>query len=277
MPAARAARCAGGGYCSPPGRIRPGRGAAAGSGAGASGMLSLTGRTFPQGVPSVPARGSGCQRRAGRLVRIRHSTPGSTTMSTDRGTVLRHRRKPQHRGRAIAERFVAAGLQGVAVTARSGEGPEGTLTVRARRTDAACRRRVRSPRWRTHSARWRSSSRTPASRRTPCCYAMTEDDFDQRRRDQPRGAFRRRQARPKGMLRARWGRVVLISSVVGLYAFRRADQLRRRPRARSPASPARSPANSVGLRHHRQRRRSGFIETDMTAELPPERHPGGVQ
>lgn len=39
-------------------------------------------------------------------------------------------------GRAIAERFVAEGYR-VAVTARSGEGPEGTLTVRADVTDAA--------------------------------------------------------------------------------------------------------------------------------------------
>ncbi len=39
-------------------------------------------------------------------------------------------------GRAIAERFVAAGYK-TAVTARSGEGPEGTLTVRADVTDAA--------------------------------------------------------------------------------------------------------------------------------------------
>jgi len=39
-------------------------------------------------------------------------------------------------GRAIAERIVAAGYK-VAETARSGEGPEGTLTVRADVTDAA--------------------------------------------------------------------------------------------------------------------------------------------
>ena len=39
-------------------------------------------------------------------------------------------------GRAIAERFVRDGYR-VAVTARSGEGPEGTLTVRADVTDAA--------------------------------------------------------------------------------------------------------------------------------------------
>ena len=39
-------------------------------------------------------------------------------------------------GRAIAERFVREGYR-VAVTARSGEGPEGTLTVRADVTDAA--------------------------------------------------------------------------------------------------------------------------------------------
>ncbi|MBN9180553.1 MAG: SDR family NAD(P)-dependent oxidoreductase, partial [Microbacterium sp.] len=39
-------------------------------------------------------------------------------------------------GRAIAERFVADGYR-VAVTARSGEGPEGTLAVRADVTDVA--------------------------------------------------------------------------------------------------------------------------------------------
>ena len=39
-------------------------------------------------------------------------------------------------GRAIAERFVAAGYR-TAVTARSGEGPAGTFTVRADVTDAA--------------------------------------------------------------------------------------------------------------------------------------------
>ena len=39
-------------------------------------------------------------------------------------------------GRAIAERFVAEGYK-VAVTVRSGEGPAGTLTVRADVTDAA--------------------------------------------------------------------------------------------------------------------------------------------
>ena len=46
-----------------------------------------------------------------------------------------HRRKSRHRP-AIAERFVAQGYK-VAVTVRSGEGPEGTLTVRADVTDAA--------------------------------------------------------------------------------------------------------------------------------------------
>ncbi len=39
-------------------------------------------------------------------------------------------------GRAIAERFVSDGYR-VAVTARSGEGPDGALTVRADVTDAA--------------------------------------------------------------------------------------------------------------------------------------------
>src|SRR5690606_35755065 len=38
-------------------------------------------------------------------------------------------------GRAIAERFLREGYR-VAVTARSGEGPEGALTVRAGMTDA---------------------------------------------------------------------------------------------------------------------------------------------
>ncbi len=70
-------------------------------------------------------------------------------------------------GRAIAERFVAEGWR-VAVTARSGEGPEGTLTVRADVTDAAAVDAAFSQvEAELGPIAW--LSRTPASPRTPSC------------------------------------------------------------------------------------------------------------
>ena len=73
-------------------------------------------------------------------------------------------------GRAIAERLVADGYR-VAVTARSGSGSGGALTVIGRCERRGIARRRRSQRSSRRSARSRSSSRTPASRRTRCSCA----------------------------------------------------------------------------------------------------------
>ena len=118
-------------------------------------------------------------------------------------------------GRAIAERFVSEGYK-VAVTARSGEGPEGTLTVRADVTDAA----AVDAAFREVEAELGPVEIVVANAgvtKDTLLLRMTEDDFDSVVATNLGGAFRVVKRAAKGMLRARWGRVILISSVVGLY------------------------------------------------------------
>ena len=133
-------------------------------------------------------------------------------------------------GRAIAERFVAEGYK-VAVTARSGEGPEGTLTVRADVTDAAA---------------------------VDAAFTVATNLG---------GAFRVVKRASKGMLRAKGGRVVLISSVVGLYGS--AGQINYSASKSALVGFARSLTRELGGRGITANVVApGFIETDMTAELP---------
>ncbi len=118
-------------------------------------------------------------------------------------------------GRAIAERFVAEGWK-VAVTARSGEGPEGTLTVRADVTDAAAVDAAFSQ----VEAELGPIAVVVANAgvtKDTLLLRMSEDDFDSVVSTNLGGAFRVVKRASKGMLKARWGRVILISSVVGLY------------------------------------------------------------
>jgi 3-oxoacyl-[acyl-carrier protein] reductase len=168
-------------------------------------------------------------------------------------------------GRAIAERFVAEGYK-VAVTARSGEGPEGTLTVRADVTDAA----AVDAAFTEVEAQLGPVEIVVANAgitKDTLLLRMTEDDFDTVISTNLGGTFRVVKRASKGMLRARWGRVILISSVVGLYGS--AGQINYAASksalvgfARSLTRELRSPgitANVVA---------PGFIETDMTASLP---------
>ena len=138
-------------------------------------------------------------------------------------------------GRAIAERFVAEGYK-VAVTARSGEGPAGTLTVRADVTDAAA---------------------------VDAAFTEVENALG------PVEIVVANAGITKDMLRARWGRVVLISSVVGLYGS--AGQINYAASKSALVGFARSLTRELGARGITANVVApGFIETDMTAELPEE-------
>jgi 3-oxoacyl-[acyl-carrier protein] reductase len=99
---------------------------------------------------------------------------------------------------------------------------------------------------------------------------MTDDEFDSVLQTNLAGAFRCARRASKGMIRLRRGRMVFISSVVGLYG------------SPGQANYAASKAGLVGLARSITRELGGrgitanvvapgFIETDMTAELPPER------
>jgi len=170
-------------------------------------------------------------------------------------------------GRAIAERFVASGCR-VAVTARSGEGPEGTLTVRADVTDAA----------QVDAAFAEVEQKlgpveivvaNAGITKDTLLLRMTEDDFDSVVATNLGGAFRVVKRAAKGFLRAKWGRVILISSVVGLYGS--AGQINYAASKSALVGFARSLTRELGARGITANVVApGFIETDMTAELPEE-------
>jgi 3-oxoacyl-[acyl-carrier protein] reductase len=168
-------------------------------------------------------------------------------------------------GRAIAERFVADGYN-VAVTARSGEGPAGTLTVRADVTDAAA----------IDAAFTEVESQlgpveivvaNAGITKDTLLLRMTEDDFDSVVATNLGGTFRVVKRASKGMLRARWGRVILISSVVGLYGS--AGQINYAASKSALVGFARSLTRELGARGITTNVVApGFIETDMTSALP---------
>ncbi|MDQ1206900.1 3-oxoacyl-ACP reductase FabG [Microbacterium sp. SORGH_AS_0862] len=170
-------------------------------------------------------------------------------------------------GRAIAERFVSDGYR-VAVTARSGEGPEGTLTVRADVTDAAA----------LDAAYTEVEEKlgpvtilvaNAGITRDMLLLRMSEDDFDDVIDTNLGGTFRVVKRAAKGLVRARWGRVILISSVVGLYGS--AGQINYASSKSALVGFARSLTRELGARGVTTNVVApGFIETDMTAELPAE-------
>lgn len=170
-------------------------------------------------------------------------------------------------GRAIAERFVAEGHR-VAVTARSGEGPDGTLTVRADVTDSASLDAA----FTEVEAQLGPVEVVVANAgitKDTLLMRMSEDDFDSVVSTNLGGAFRVVKRASKGMLRARWGRVILISSVVGLYGS--AGQVNYASSKSGLVGFARSLTRELGGRGITANVVApGFIETDMTAALPDE-------
>ena len=182
-------------------------------------------------------------------------------MSTDRVVLV------TGGNRAIAERFVAEGYK-VAVTARSGEGPEGTLTVRADVTDAAAVDAAFTEVENTLGPVEIVVANAGITKDT-LLLRITEDDFDSVVSTNLGGAFRVVKRASKGMLRARWGRVVLISSVVGLYGS--AGQINYAASKSALVGFARSLTRELGARGITANVVApGFIETDMTAELSDE-------
>lgn len=170
-------------------------------------------------------------------------------------------------GRAIATAFVDAGYR-VAVTARSGEGPEGTLTVRADVTDSASIDAA----YTQIEAELGPVEIVVANAgitRDTLLMRMSEQDFSDVVDTNLTGSFRVVQRASKGMLRAKFGRVILVSSVIGLFG------------GAGQANYAASKAGLVGLARSITRELGsrgitanvvapGFIETDMTDALPAE-------
>ncbi|HET8957013.1 MAG TPA: beta-ketoacyl-ACP reductase [Microcella sp.] len=170
-------------------------------------------------------------------------------------------------GRAIAEEFLAAGHR-VAVTARSGEGPAGALTVHADVTDAASLDAA----FTAVEAEYGPVEVVVANAgitRDTLLLRMSEDDFTEVIDTNLTGAFRTVKRASKGMLKARFGRIILISSVVGLYGS--AGQVNYSASKAALVGMARSLTRELGGRGITANVVApGFIETDMTAALPEE-------
>ena len=98
---------------------------------------------------------------------------------------------------------------------------------------------------------------------------MTDDEFDSVVDTNLGGTFKVVKRAVKGMLKARFGRIVLISSVVGLYGS--AGQVNYSSSKSALVGMARSLTRELGARGITANVVApGFIETDMTAALPEE-------
>lgn len=168
-------------------------------------------------------------------------------------------------GSAIAREFADRGHR-VAVTARSGEGPAGTLTVRADVTDAESIDRA----FDEIEAELGPVEVVVANAgitRDTLLMRMSEEDFTSVVDTNLTGAFRVVKRASKGMLKARFGRIVLISSVVGLYGS--AGQVNYAASKAGLIGIARSLTRELGGRGITANVVApGFIETDMTDALP---------
>ncbi|OCG73111.1 3-oxoacyl-ACP reductase FabG [Microbacterium sediminis] len=167
-------------------------------------------------------------------------------------------------GRAIAERFVRDGHR-VAVTARSGEGPEGTLTVQADVTDGASLDAAIA-RIEAELGPVTTVVANAGITRDTLLMRMSDDDFDAVIDTNLGGAFRTVKRAIKSMIKARRGRIILISSVSGLFGV--AGQANYSASKAGLVGFARAVTRELGGRGITANVVApGFIESDMTAEL----------
>ena len=168
-------------------------------------------------------------------------------------------------GYAIAQRMIAEGHR-VAVTARSGEGPEGALTVRAEMNDSASIDAAFTEVEAQHGPVEVVVANAGITRDT-LLLRMSEEDFTEVIDTNLTGTFRVVKRAAKGLLKGRFGRVILISSVVGLYGS--PGQINYSSSKAALVGFARSLTRELGSRGITANVIApGFIETDMTAALP---------
>jgi 3-oxoacyl-[acyl-carrier protein] reductase len=171
-------------------------------------------------------------------------------------------------GLAIARSFAEAGDR-VVVTHRSGEPPEGLDGVRCDVTDSASVDAAFTEAEEILGGPVEVLVANAGVTKDGLLMRMPDEDWDTVVDTNLAGAFRCARRASKGMIRLRRGRIILISSVVGLYG------------GPGQANYAASKAGLVGLARSITRELGGrgitanvvapgFIETDMTAALPEE-------
>lgn len=171
-------------------------------------------------------------------------------------------------GLAIARELAASGDE-VAVTHRSGEPPAGLLGVRCDITDSA---QVDA------AFKHVEEEQGPVQvlvanagiTKDQLLATMSEEDFSSVLDTNLTGAFRVAKRAVRGMIRNRSGRIVLISSVVGLLGS--GGQANYAASKAGLVGFARSLARELGKRNITVNVVApGFVDTEMTARLPPER------
>jgi 3-oxoacyl-[acyl-carrier protein] reductase len=170
-------------------------------------------------------------------------------------------------GYAIAEEFIASGFK-VAVTARSGSGPAGSLTVRADVTDAAS---LDSAIAEVENALGPIEVLVANAGITKdtLLMRMSDEEFEDVVDTNLNGVFRVLRRVTKGMIKQKFGRVILIGSVVGLLGS--AGQVNYSSTKSALVGMARSVTRELGGRNITANVVApGFIDTDMTAELSDE-------
>jgi 3-oxoacyl-[acyl-carrier protein] reductase len=168
-------------------------------------------------------------------------------------------------GYALAEEFLAQGHR-VAVTTRSGMGPAGALTVIADVTDSESLDRAFTEVEEKLGAVEVLVANAGITKDT-LMMRMSDDDFDTVIDTNLGGSFRVVKRAIKGMIKAKFGRIILISSVVGLYGS--AGQVNYSASKSALVGMARSLTRELGSRGITANVVApGFIETDMTAALP---------
>ncbi|WGW13710.1 beta-ketoacyl-ACP reductase [Saxibacter everestensis] len=168
-------------------------------------------------------------------------------------------------GRSIAEAFVAAGDR-VAVTSRNGDAPDGAFAVAADVTDSGSVDAA----FKAVEEKFGPVEVVVANAgitRDTLLLRMSEEDFTDVVDTNLTGAFRVVKRASKGMLKLKRGRVILISSVVGLYGS--PGQINYAASKSGLVGIARSLTRELGSRNITANVVApGFIATDMTAALP---------
>lgn len=168
-------------------------------------------------------------------------------------------------GRTIAEQFIAQGDR-VAVTSRNGDAPEGALAVAADVTDSA-----------SLDAAYTTVENelgpveiivaNAGITRDNLLMRMSDEEFEDVINTNLTGVYRTVRRGITNLIRSKWGRIILISSVSGLYGV--AGQANYSSSKAGLVGLARSITREVGSRGITANVVApGFIRTDMTDELP---------
>lgn len=167
-------------------------------------------------------------------------------------------------GYAIAQEFLASGYK-VAVTARSGQGPQGAITVRADVTDGESLDQAIAE-VEAQLGPVEILVANAGITKDTLLMRMSDEEFESVVNTNLNGVFRVLRRVTKGMLKAKFGRVILIGSVVGLLGS--AGQVNYSATKSALVGMARSVTRELGGKNITANVVApGFIDTDMTAEL----------